>query len=126
MHPIYERLIELVEQDPNNLEELEDFLEEANEIASTDESDALKLAINHARKERLLVELGKHLLGVNEEVEEEDDEPNDRYSWGSPERMKELQRVVFEYQKQKLEEEGKLRLSRTEYEILQQRIRDQA
>lgn len=106
MHPIYERLIELIEQDPSKLEELEDFIDEANEVASEEEHEALLLAINHAKKETLLVDLGKHLLGVNDEEDAMQD----------PMTM----RLAGRYGQGYKDADEKMRLTRTQFEILKQ------
>jgi hypothetical protein len=74
IHEIYKRLAELVAQDFENLDKLEDIIDSAIEYADDAEQIFLTQAMNQARKERLLVELGKELLGVNEEPEEADEE----------------------------------------------------
>ena len=71
IHEIYTRLSELVTKDFENLDILEDIIDSAIEYANETEQVFLTQAMNRARKERLLVELGKELLGVNDESESE-------------------------------------------------------
>lgn len=70
IHDIYRRLAELVAQDFENLDKLEDIIDSAIEYADDAEQVFLTQAMNQARKERLLVELGKELLGVPDESDE--------------------------------------------------------
>ena len=63
MHAIYTRLIELIEKDPTNIDELEDWINDALELSNSEEECmALTNAVTHAKKELLLLDLSKHLL----------------------------------------------------------------
>jgi predicted phage-related endonuclease len=69
MHAIYTRLIELIEKDPNNIDELEDWINSALELSdSEEECMALTNAVTHAKKEILLIDLSKQLLGVPNDI----------------------------------------------------------
>lgn len=77
MHAIYTRLIELIEKDPTNIDELEDWINDALELSNSEEECmALTNAVTHAKKELLLLDLSKHLLMGDtdeDEAEAEDD-----------------------------------------------------
>jgi hypothetical protein len=73
MHAIYTRLIELIEKDPTNIDELEDWINDALELSNSEEECmALTNAVTHAKKELLLLDLSKHLLMGDTDEDEED------------------------------------------------------
>jgi hypothetical protein len=115
MHAIYTRLIELIEKDPNNIDELEDWINSALELSdSEEECMALTNAVTHAKKELLLIDLSKHLLGVTDDKKDT-----------SVEDYKSTQFSLREAMRQRAEVDSKIHLTKTQLEMLYNRYENE-
>jgi hypothetical protein len=112
MHQLYTRIIELLNQDPNNVDELSDWIDEALEAGSETELEALNEAISFAKKEVILFNLGKHLLGGDIEDETIPINMAGRYdnAWAQQEEAKQkmhLSKMQIEMMRRLIEQEKK-------------------
>jgi hypothetical protein len=115
MHAIYTRLIELIEKDPNNIDELEDWINDAMELSNSEEECmALSNAVTHAKKELLLIDLSKHLLGVTDDKEDT-----------SVEDYKSTQFTLREAMRQRAEVDSKLNMTKMQLEMLYNRYENE-
>jgi hypothetical protein len=115
MHALYTRLVELIEKDPNNIDELEDWINDAMEISNSEEEcTALTNAVTHAKKELLLIDLSKHLLGVTDDKKDT-----------SVEDYKSTQFTLREVMRQRAEVDSKLNMTKMQLEMLYNRYENE-